>query len=74
MSKNNAPVARFRLGNVEASIFLNEGNGETQFYNTVIKRNYKDGDDWKETNQFGAGDLMNVTKVAGMACSWIMSQ
>jgi hypothetical protein len=27
------------------------------FFNTVLSKSYKDGDDWKDTDQLGTGDL-----------------
>jgi hypothetical protein len=57
MAKNQ-PVAKYRLGYVTATVWL---NGE--HYNTVLSKAYKDGEDWKDTDQLGAGDLLNAAKV-----------
>ena len=36
------PAAKFRLGYVTATAWKND-----DFFNTVLSKSYKDGDDWK---------------------------
>jgi len=57
MAKNQ-PSAKFRLGYVTATVWKND-----EFYNVVLARSYKDGDDWKESDQLNAGDIMNAVRV-----------
>jgi hypothetical protein len=68
MAKNQ-PAAKFRLGYVTATVWL---NGE--HYNTVLSKSYKDGDDWKETDQLGTGDLMNAVRVLQRSEEFISQQ
>lgn len=65
----NLPAKKFRTGFVTATIWDNDGH-----YNTVVTRSYKDGDDWKETDQLNSGDLLNAAKVLERAESWIAAQ
>jgi hypothetical protein len=43
-------------------------------YNTVLSRSYKDGDEYKDTDQLGTGDLMNAVRVLQRADDFIASQ
>jgi hypothetical protein len=63
------PAAKFRLGYVTATIWFNEPH-----YNTVLSKSYKDGDEWKETDQLGTGDLMNAVRVLQKSEEFISAQ
>lgn len=69
MANGNKPAAKFRLGYVTATIWK---NGE--HFNTVITKSYKDGDDWKESDQLGTGDLLNAAKCLERAEQFIANQ
>lgn len=69
MANGDKPVAKFRLGNVSAAIWENEG-----FYNIKLSRSYKDGDEWKDTSQLGGGDLMNAVRMLQCAAEYIIHQ
>ena len=72
MSKNR-PVHEIRLGRIKAVIWANETSEGTR--NSVqIRRLYKDGDDWKESDSFGRDDLPLVAKVADQAHTWIFQE
>ncbi len=68
MAKNQ-PAAKFRVGFVTATVWENE-----KFYNTVLSKSYKDGDEYKDTDQLGHGDLLNGAKALERAEAWIASQ
>lgn len=70
MAKGNAPDAKFRIGFVTAAVWKNDSG----FYSVKVSRSYKDGETIKDTDQFGAGDLLNVAKVAERAEAWIADQ
>ena len=54
----NKPVKKFRNGNVVVSIWENVNAKEDRTFNTVtFERNYKDGEDWKNTQSLGVGDI-----------------
>ncbi len=57
---NNAPVAKFRVGNVTASVWEVKSNDKEKenFHNVTIQKSYKDSnDEWQNTNQFARQDL-----------------
>lgn len=64
------PVHEVRLGAIKAAIWKNDTDNGVR-YNTTIRRLYKDGDDWKDTDSFGRDDLLVVAKVSDMAHTWI---
>jgi hypothetical protein len=37
------------------------------FYNVTFERRYKDGDQWKSSHSYNAGDLLELAKAADMA-------
>ena len=45
-----------------------------KFYTTVLTKTYKDGDEYKDTDQLGSGDLLNAAKVLARAEEWISQQ
>jgi hypothetical protein len=67
--KENQPAAKFRLGYVTAIVWK---NGD--FYSTVLSRSYKEGEDWKDTDQLASGDLMNAVRVLQRAEDYISRQ
>lgn len=69
MAKANQPAAKYRLGYVTATVWK---NGE--HFNTVISKSYKDGEDWKETDQLGSGDLLNAAKLLQRSEQFISEQ
>ncbi len=69
MANGNKPAAKFRLGYVTATVWQ---NGE--HFNTVLSKSYKDGDEWKDTDQLGTGDLMNAVRVLQRAEDFISAQ
>ena len=75
------PEKTFRMGLVSASVFVNEyevndGKRKTKRSrrNVVLQRSYKDGDDWKQTNSFGLGDLPAAIRVLVLAQTHVESQ
>ena len=65
----NAPVVKFRIGSVTASVWQND-----KHYNVTIAKSYKDGDDWRETDSLGHGDLMNAVRVLQRSEEFISEQ
>jgi len=61
------PVATFKQGGVEVSIWKNH-NDKGDLYNTTICNSYKaDSGEWKETTSFSPTDLAVVSQLAGQA-------
>jgi hypothetical protein len=44
------------------------------FFNTVLSKSYKDGDDWTDTDQLGTGDLLNAAQLLERAEQFISEQ
>ncbi len=53
----NKPAAKFRIGYVTATVWKND-----DYFNVVLSKSYKDGDEWKDTDQLGHGDLLNAAQ------------
>ena len=64
----NRPVARFKHGGVELSVWPNATEGGTM-YNTTISNSYKDdkSGEWKETSSFSPTELLVVGELARQA-------
>ena len=65
------PLHHIRYGSVEASIWENLTQGGGAFYNVTFEKHYKDGNEWKSSQSFGMGDLLELSKVADHAHTWI---
>jgi hypothetical protein len=67
----NAPVVKYRLGAVTASVWAND-----RHYNVTLTKSYreKETDEWKETDSLGHGDLRNAMRVLERAEDYIADQ
>jgi hypothetical protein len=75
MSK--APETTFRLGNVSASVFVNEANGDggkRMFRSVNVQRSYRDGEETKYTASFGLSDLPTAIRVLQLAQTHVESK
>ena len=70
---NNKPIREIRMGSIKASIWENK-NDKGVWHNVSLSRIYKDGDEWKRSENFGRDDLLTVAKVADLAHTWIYKQ
>ncbi len=65
------PETTFRLGNVSASVFVNEANGDggrpRKFRSVNVQRSYRDGDQTKFVSSFGLSDLPSAIRVMQLA-------
>ena len=55
-----SPEATFRLGNISASVFVQETNGESgkrKFRSVNVQRSYRDGEETKFVSNFTMSDL-----------------
>ena len=67
------PVHEIRMGRIRAAIWQNRIENGIR-HNVTVSRLYKDGDDWKDTDQLGTGDLLNAAKVLQRAEEFISQQ
>ncbi len=75
MSK--APETTFRLGNVSASVFVNEvdsDRGKRKFRSVNVQRSYRDGDETKFVSSFGLSDLPTAIRVLQLAQAHVESK
>lgn len=70
----SAPLQKFRIGLVTATVWKNEVEGGKAFYSVTLQRSYKDGDDWKETESLGHADLLCAIKLLERAEAFIAEQ
>ena len=70
----NRPVQELRIGSIKAAIWGNQtANG--LMHNVTFARVYKDAEDnWKESTSFSRDDLLEVSKLADQAHTWICAQ
>jgi hypothetical protein len=74
--KNEKPTPAFeaRLNHIRVSVWANSNNGKAWF-NTVVTRRYRDGDEWKDSNSFsGLGDLALAAEGVRLAQDFIREQ
>ena len=67
------PVKHYRLGDVHASVFLNEGE-DGSFHTITMHRRYKDGNEWKTSDSFTGSQMANAIVVGQLAASYVVSQ
>jgi hypothetical protein len=61
------PVATFKQGGVEVSVWKNQTD-KGEAYNTTIRNSYKtDSGEWKETTSFSPTDLAVVSQLTSQA-------
>ncbi len=71
------PETTFRLGNVSASVFVNEvysDGGKRKFRSFNVQRSYRDGDETKYTSSFGLSDLPTAIRVLQLAQAHVESK
>ena len=67
----NPPVGKVRVGLITGSIWENKTD-KGVFYNVTFERRYKDGDEWKSSHSYNAGDLLELAKCADLAHTKIL--
>lgn len=72
----NTPVQKFRIGNVTASVWENEGTRDGSVFHTVtLQRSFRNGDgEYQNSDSLNSGDLLNAAKVLERAEAWISMQ
>ena len=62
-----APVAKVRVGLINASIWENQTEKGT-FHNVTFERRYRDAEgNWKSSHSYNADDLLSLAKAADLA-------
>jgi hypothetical protein len=65
----NRPVAKFKHGGIELSVWPNQTSEGGMMYNTTISNSYKDekSGEWKTTSSFSPTDLLVVGELGRQA-------
>ena len=68
------PAFEQRFNHIRLSVWENQNKGQSWF-NVVITRRFKDGDEWKESSSFsGLGDLALVSAAVRSAEKFLMDK
>ena len=74
MAKNR-PEATFRLGNISASVFVTEANGDgrskREFRTVNLQRSYRQNDKTEFASSFSVGDLPNAIRCLEKAQQYV---
>lgn len=65
------PVQQFRYGVIKAAIWENGNGSNGPWYTVTLKRSYKDGDTWQDTESLRRDDLPRAEKLMAKAFEWI---
>ena len=68
--KITKPIHEIRLGRIKAAVWANEAVAGTR-YNVTLSRIYKEGEQWRASDNFGRDDLLLLAKAADLAHTWI---
>lgn len=73
MTSKEKPAHKIRAGAIEVAVWQNSGE-KGPWYSVTMSRSYKQGEEWKQTDSYGADDLLLLAKLLDQAHSWIISQ
>ena len=65
------PVHQFRYGVIKAAIWENGNGSNGSWFTVALRRSYKDGDDWHDTDSLRRDDLPLAEKLLAKAFDWI---
>ena len=63
------PVAKFRVGNVTASVWKHGDN-----HSVTVQKRYKDGEEWKDTDTLFHADVVCAVKALERAEGFLAQQ
>jgi hypothetical protein len=69
--KARKPVHKLKDGAIEVAIWRNESDNGP-WYSVTHRRNYKQGDQWKESDSYGQDDLLTLAKLIDLSHTWIL--
>jgi hypothetical protein len=73
MSNTKKTAHRLRDGALEVAVWRNEEE-RGPWYSVTASRSYKQGEEWKQSDNFGQDDLLALAKLLDMAHTWILTQ
>jgi hypothetical protein len=71
--KASKPVEKFRDGAIEVAVWRNESE-KGPWFSVTASRGYKQGEEWKQSDNFGKDDILPLRKLLDQAHSWILQQ
>jgi hypothetical protein len=71
--KARKPAEKFRDGAIEVAVWRNE-NEKGPWFSVTSTRSYKQGEEWKQSDNFGKDDILPLCKLLDQAHSWILNQ
>jgi hypothetical protein len=71
--KARKPVEKFRDGAIEVAIWRNEGD-KGPWFSVTSSRSYKQGEEWKQSENFGKDDILPLRKLLDQAHTFIVDQ
>lgn len=74
-AETNKPAFEARLNHIRVSVWENEGERGSRWFNTTITRRFKDGDEYRDTSTYsGLADLALVSEAARLAREFIAGE
>lgn len=67
----NAPIFRDRQGPVSVSVFLNKAKDGKEFPSAIIRRSYKQGDKYVDSNSYGLRHLKDLAEIVAETQRWM---
>ncbi len=71
--KTRKPAQRFRDGALEVAVWRNESD-KGPWFSVTSSRSYKQGEEWKQSDNFGKDDILPLCKLLDLAHTWILNQ
>jgi hypothetical protein len=71
--KSRKPEHKLRDGAIEVAIWRNEGD-KGPWFSVTSSRSFKQGEEWKQSDNYGKDDILPLCKLLDQAHSWILNQ
>ena len=72
-TETTKPAHKIRSGGLTVTLWR-RSNDKGDWYSAVPSRSYKQGDEWKETDNFGFDDLLPLAKLLDHAHTWMLDR
>jgi hypothetical protein len=71
--KARKPAEKFRDGGIEVAVWRNESD-KGPWFSVTSSMSYKQGEEWKQSDNFGKDDILPLCKLLDQAHTFIVSQ
>lgn len=72
--KDKEPIHTVNRGRIQLPIWENQREDGSVWFNVTVKRLYKSGTEWQESQTFGREDLLALSEGVTEAYRWIWEQ